>query len=260
MKKLFVLAVSLLLTACSSNSSAVKLTVGGSTSIQGVMEALAENYTEAEVSVQGGGSSVGIQGVEDGTFEIGMVSRELKDTEKSLLDATIIAYDGIGVIVNPENKVKDLSMQQILEIFTGKITNWKEVGGDDKEIAVVSREESSGTRGAFEEIVGYTSDQLISNAGIQKSTGGVIQDVAGNVNAIGYISLGSLDASISALKIDGIDATEENVKANKYPIYRPFLVVTKAGSDNADAKKFIDYIISSEGQKVIASKGFVTVD
>lgn len=259
MKKLVAIALALFLTACSSNSDTVEITVGGSTSIQGVMEKLAESYTEADVSVQGGGSSVGVQGVNEGTFEIGMVSRELKDSETSI-EETVIAFDGIAVIVNNNNSAKDLTMSQVVDIFTGKITNWNELGGEDKEIAVVSREESSGTRGAFEEIVGYKSDELIANANIQKSTGGVIQEVAGNENAIGFISLGSLDSSVHAVAIDGVVASEANVKAKTYSIFRPFLVVTKTGSVDAEAQAFIDYITSAAGQKIISESGFITID
>ncbi|MGL5978784.1 MAG: extracellular solute-binding protein, partial [Erysipelotrichaceae bacterium] len=142
----------------------------------------------------------------------------------------------------------------------GEITNWNEVGGEDKEIAVVSREEGSGTRGAFEEIVAYESNELIANAEIQKSTGGVVQSVAGNENAIGFISMGSMDSAVKAVQIDGVDATEDNAKIGTYPISRPFIVVTKEGADNAAADAFVAWILSEEGQAIVADKKFITVE
>ncbi|MGL5977424.1 MAG: substrate-binding domain-containing protein, partial [Erysipelotrichaceae bacterium] len=185
MKKFVALLLAFTLVGCSNGGSETpELTVGGSTSVQGLMEAMSETYTDADVAVQGGGSSVGVQGVLEGTFDIGMVSRELKDSETGL-NRTVIAMDGIAVVLHPNNPVSDLTMEQVKQIFTGEITNWNEVGGEDKEIAVVSREEGSGTRGAFEEIVAYESNELIATAEIQKSPGGVVQSVAGNENAIG---------------------------------------------------------------------------
>ncbi|MGL5540894.1 MAG: phosphate ABC transporter substrate-binding protein [Erysipelotrichaceae bacterium] len=260
MKKLIALLMAFTLVGCgASDGEAASLIVGGSTSVQGLMEALSEEYSDADVAVQGGGSSVGVQGVREGTLDIGMVSRELKDSETGLTP-TVIALDGIAVIVHPNNPVADLTMEQVHDIFTGKITNWNEVGGVDKEIAVVSREEGSGTRGAFEEIVKYESAELIGTSEIQKSTGGVVQSVSGNENAIGYISMGSMDAVVKGIMIGGVEPTEENAKAKTYPISRPFLVVVKEGSENADAQAFIDWILSEEGQAIVADKKYITVE
>ena len=204
-------------------------------------------------------SSAGITNTIDGTSQIGMSSRDLKDEEKSELKEYQIAIDGIAVITNSANKVKDLTLQQVKDIYTGKITNWKEVGGADAEIVVVSREDGSGTRDGFQEIVGFESKDLTSNAQISDGSGNIKTTVQGNENAIGYISFGYLDDSINAVKIGGVEPKEENVYNDKYPISRPFLLVTK-GEASGDAKSFIDYVLSDAGQKTIEKQGFMSVN
>lgn len=262
MKKILSVIVTLLvLTGCGSNSEDEKLIVGGSTSVLPLMEELLNGYENSggsEVEAQGGGSGVGIKGVDNETFDIGMVSRELSDSEKKDKKETVIALDGIVVIYNKNNTVKDLTLEQVKDIFTGKITNWKEVGGQDKEIAVISREDGSGTRGAFEEIVGYDASELIKNAEIQKATNAVIASVEGNDNAIGYISLGSYKDSVSTMKINGVQPSIETVKNKTYAISRPFILLSKKDNDKAD--KLIEFILSSEGQKIVADQKYVTVD
>ena len=246
-----------------SGSRSSKITVSGSTSVGPTMEILAEDYQKENdtttIEVQQVGSSAGITNTIDGTSQIGMSSRDLKDEEKSELKEYQIAIDGIAVITNSANKVKDLTLQQVKDIYTGKITNWKEVGGADAEIVVVSREDGSGTRDGFQEIVGFESKDLTSNAQISDGSGNIKTTVQGNENAIGYISFGYLDDSINAVKIGGVEPKEENVYNDKYPISRPFLLVTK-GEASGDAKSFIDYVLSDAGQKTIEKQGFMSVN
>ncbi|MGM9534915.1 MAG: phosphate ABC transporter substrate-binding protein [Intestinibacter sp.] len=248
----------------SGSSDASKITVSGSTSVGPTMEVLAENYQKANegvsIEVQQVGSSAGITNTIDGTSQIGMSSRDLKDEEKSEgLEEYQIAIDGIAVITNTANDVKDLTMDQIKDIYTGKITNWKEVGGKDADIVVVSREDGSGTRDGFQEIVGFESEELTGDAQISDGSGNIKTTVQGNENAIGYISFGYLDDSINSVKIGGVEPTEENVYNDSYPISRPFLLVTK-GEATDDAKAFIDYILSDDGQNTIKEEGFMSVN
>ncbi|MDY4576136.1 MAG: phosphate ABC transporter substrate-binding protein [Intestinibacter sp.] len=248
----------------SGASDASKITVSGSTSVGPTMEVLAEDYQKANegvtIEVQQVGSSAGITNTIDGTSQIGMSSRDLKDEEKSEgLEEYQIAIDGIAVITNTANDVKDLTMDQIKDIYTGKITNWKEVGGKDAQIVVVSREDGSGTRDGFQEIVGFESEELTGDAQISDGSGNIKTTVQGNENAIGYISFGYLDDSINSVKIGGVEPTEENVYNDSYPISRPFLLVTK-GEATDDAKAFIDYILSDDGQNTIKEEGFMSVN
>ncbi len=246
-----------------SGSDSSKITISGSTSVGPTMEVLAEDYQKANegitIEVQQVGSSAGITNTIDGTSQIGMSSRDLKDEEKSELQEYQIAIDGIAVITNSANKVKDLTLDQVKDIYTGKITNWKEVGGADADIVVVSREDGSGTRDGFQEIVGFESEELSSDAQISDGSGNIKTTVQGNENAIGYISFGYLDDSINAVQIGGVEPKEENVYNDTYPISRPFLLVTK-GEATGDVKSFIDYILSDEGQKIIEEQGFMSVN
>ena len=180
----------------SSESKTSKITISGSTSVGPTMEVLAQEYeknNDVKIEVQQVGSSAGIKNTIDGTSNLGMSSRDLKYEEAQSLDETQIAIDGIAVVTNTENKVSDLTMDQVKDIFTGKITNWKEVGGEDAQIVVVSREEGSGTRDGFQEIVGFESDALTKDAQICDGSGNVKSTVEGNKNSIGYISYGYLD-------------------------------------------------------------------
>ena len=215
-------------------ASGSKLMVIGSTSVEPLMQKFIDTYTEAQVEMQAPGSSQGIAAAQDGTADIGMSSRELKEEETGLT-ATTIAYDGIVAVVNPNNPVNDLTKDQLAKIFSGEITNWNEVGGPDKQIAVFYREAGSGTRS------------------------GVIQSVKGNDAAIGYISYGSMSTDVKALKVDGVECSAETVKDGSYAISRPFLVVTKEGSTNEAAQKFIDYMLSDAGQKIVTDSNYVSV-
>ena len=246
-----------------SNQSEGTIRIEGSTSMAALMKEIADAYmkinTHATIQVTATDSTKGLNSVMSGNCDMAMSSRDLKDEEKSELKEYQIAIDGIAVITNSANKVKDLTLDQVKDIYTGKITNWKEVGGNDADIVVVSREDGSGTRDGFQEIVGFESGDLTSNAQISDGSGNIKTTVQGNENAIGYISFGYLDDSINSVKIGGVEPKEENVYNKKYPISRPFLLVTK-GDATGDAKSFIDYVLSDEGQKTIEKEGFMSVN
>lgn len=246
------------------DTGGAKVSVSGSTSVGPLMEKEAEAYksVDSNVSIEINqlGSSAGIKDVINGVSEIGMSSRDLKEEEKQAdLIENKIAIDGIGIIAHKTNKVKSLTMDQLRGIYTGKITNWKEVGGKDTPIVVVSREDGSGTRDAFQEIVGYESTELTKDAQISDGNGNIKATVAGNENAIGYTSFSYLDDSIHIPQIDGIDATAANAKNGKYKLARPFLLVYKEDKLSENGKKFIEYISSEDGQKVVEEEGLITI-
>ncbi len=236
------------------------LTLTGSTSMSDVGTALAEAFMIANpdvtVSVGGNGSGEGPTAVNDGTAQIGMLSRELKDKETpDAFDQYIIGFDGIAVIVNPACGVEDITPEQIADIYTGKITNWSELGGEDQPIQCIGREAASGTRGAFEELIGI--EDIAIYAEEQNSTGNVKQSVAGNPNAIGYVSLSAVDETVKALKLNGVDASEETVKTGDYVLQRPFLMIAKSGTTDELTNAFLDFVYSAEGQTIIADDGIV---
>ena len=248
-----------------ANGLGESITLNGSTSVQPLAEELAKAFKEknpdATIDIQGGGSGVGIKSAADGVVDIGMSSRELKPEEKSLKEFKI-AVDGIAVIVNPTNEIQGLSMEQILKIYTGEITDWKEVGGKEGKITVVTREEGSGTRGAFIELTKVESksegDRTVASAITQGSTGAVITTVAGDPNAIGYASFGSAkeNTDIKLISVDGKACTEENIYAGEYKISRPFLMLTQAEPTGL-AKAFLDFILSEEGQTVVSGHNYL---
>lgn len=249
----------------SSSQDSNKITVSGSTSVGPVVEVLGEDFSAKNegisVEVQQIGSSAGIKNAIEGTSQIGMASRDLKDEEKaSGLKETQIAIDGIAVITNKNNEVKDLTLEQVKDIYTGKITNWKEVGGKDAPIVVVSREDGSGTRDGFQENVGFESEELTKDAQISDGSGNIKSIVEGNENSIGYISFGYVDDKVNSLTIDGVELTVENVKDNKYAIARPFLLVNKEDKISEEGTKFIEFILSEEGQKIVEDKGFISIN
>ena len=255
--------ISGLAVGCGSGSAegdTAKITISGSTSVGPTMEVLAEVYeknNDVNIEVQQVGSSAGIKNTIDGTSDLGMSSRDLKDEETKEVDGTQIAIDGIAVITNTANKVTNLTSEQVKDIFTGKITNWKEVGGEDAQIVVVSREDGSGTRDGFQDILGFESDELIKDAQICDGSGNVKSTVEGNENAIAYISFGYLGDTLNDVKIDGAEATDANVVDGKYPISRPFIVVNKKDGLSDVAKAFVDFIMSEEGQNIVAEEGFI---
>jgi phosphate transport system substrate-binding protein len=248
----------------SDSSNSNKITISGSTSVGPVVEILGEDFEAknegVSIEVQQIGSSAGIKNAIDGTSQIGMASRDLKDEEKAAgLKETQIAIDGIAVITNKNNGVKDLTLEQVKDIYTGKITNWKEVGGNDAPIVVVSREDGSGTRDGFQENVGFESEELTKDAQISDGSGNIKSIVEGNENAIGYISFGYADDTVNTLDINGVEPTSENVKNDSYVIARPFILVNKADGLSENGKALIDYILSDEGQTVVESKGLISI-
>lgn len=247
-----------------SNKDATTISISGSTSIGPLMEKIQEKYEEENsgvtLEIQQNGSGAGIKDVISGISEIGMSSRELKDDEKTSVQGTIIAYDGIALLVNPENPVKNISLEDVKKIYTGEITNWKELGGDDSTIVVVSREEGSGTRDAFQEIVGYESEELLKDATISDGSGAVKTTVAGNKNAIGFASFEYIDNTVAALNIDDVEPTADNVKSGSYKISRPFILVTKEDSLTEDGQKLISFVLSDEGQQIVEENKLITIE
>ena len=235
----------------------------GSTSMEKVIGVLGESFMEANADVNftynPTGSSAGITAALEGTCDIGLSSRYLKDEEKEqgLLE-TILAYDGIAIIVHPDNPVADLTMEQIAGIYTGTITNWSEVGGNDGEIVCIGREAGSGTRDGFETITG-TEDACQYRQELT-STGAVITAVASNPNAIGYASLASVKETVKALSVGGVVPSEETVRDGSYAIQRPFVLVTREGVALSEtAQRFFDYVTSAEAHELIAAAGVVPV-
>ena len=233
----------------------------GSTSMEKVIGALSEAFMEANgnvtVTYNPTGSGTGIQAVQEGRCDIGLSSRGLKDEEKaSGLKETVLAYDGIAVIVNPANPVEDLTLAQIADIYTGKITNWSELGGADSEIVCIGREGGSGTRSGFEEIVDVKD--LCQYRQELSSTGDVIATVAQNPGAIGYASLASVKDTVKAVKVGGVVPGEETVKDGTYAIQRPFVLVTKEGVTLGEAAQaFFDYALSQDANPVVIAAGVV---
>jgi phosphate transport system substrate-binding protein len=242
------------------SSGQYTIAIGGSTSVNPLMELLIAEYEKAhsnvKFTVSATGSGDGIKGAAAGTYEIGMSSRELTPAEIGTgLEDLIIAIDGIAVILNSANPVTNLSTDQIKDIYTGKITRWEQLGasasGKTGGIAVISREPGSGTRGAFEELLKF-QDQLVKGAIEFDGTGAIKAEVSRNADAIGYISLGSLDSTIKPLNVGGVAPTTANVVNGSYKIARPFILVTKKGVPlNAETKAFVDWIMGSAGQSIV---------
>ena len=285
MKKLFALALTAvmalsLLTACGSKDNASDdnkgeeggttaalsgtVSTDGSTSMEKVISSLGESFMAANKDVKftynPTGSGSGIQAVTEGRCDIGLSSRALKDDEKaSGLVETVLAYDGIAIVVSPENPVSDLDVDTIAKIYTGEITNWKDVGGDDAEIVLIGREAGSGTRDGFESITG-TKDACAYRQELT-STGDVINTVSQNPNAIGYASLSAVGESVKALTVGGVKASEATVKDGSYVVQRPFVLVTKEGTElSPAAQAFFDYAISPEVADIIANAGAVAAN
>lgn len=248
-----------------TTTPSTSVTVSGSTSVGPLMEKEAERFKEensgTNVEINQIGSSAGIKDAINGTVEIGMSSRDLKEEEiASGLVEVKIAFDGMAVITSKNNNIESLTLKQIKDIYTGKITNWKEVGGRDSQIVVVSREDGSGTRDAFQEIIGYTSEELLKEAIIGDGSGNIKTTVAGNDHAIGFISFEYIDDSVNAVKIDDISPTGENVKMGKYKLSRPFLLVYKEENLKENGNKLIDFILSEEGQNIVEESGLIRVN
>ncbi len=238
-------------------SQSYTIEVSGSTSVTPLMEMLAEDYAKANsgitVNINGTGSSDGIKAANEGTSEAGMSSRTLSPAEKGYgLTELIIAIDGIAVILNNNNPVSNLTIEQIRDIYTGNITDWSQVGGQAGKIAVVSREPGSGTRGAFEEIVGFI-DRMVLGATEFDGTGAIKAEVSKNVDAIGYISLGSVDNSIKTAVVEGIPAATANVVNGSYKIARPFIILYRENKINSATKQFFNWIMGPQGQAIVST-------
>lgn len=287
MKKLFSLALAAamalsMLTGCGGNSNNTNndtnsadtqgsqtsqtqqlsgvVNTNGSTSMEKVMQVLIEAFQEQQpnvtVNYTGSGSGAGVTSAIDGTADLGLASRALKSEEEKGAQANIVALDGVAVVVNPDNAVDDLTVDQIAQIFKGEITNWKDLGGADEEIAVYGREAGSGTRGAFEELVGVEDACKYLNE--YSSTGDVIGNVASNPSAIGYASLSAVGDNVKAVKVNGVECSEATVQDGTYEIQRPFVMITKDGTQLSDAAQaFLDFAMSADAASLIAQAGAV---
>ncbi len=250
------LAITLLIEGC--NRGKASITLAGSTAFQPFAEKLADQYMRSHASVsitvQGGGSAVGVQSAISGAAQIGMADLVVLPDEAKVLTHTIVARDGIAIVLNPANKVSNLTTQQIRDIFNGKIKNWKEVGGTNASVTLVSREAGSGTRSSFEQIVGDIT--LTKDALIQDSNGTIRETVANDANAIGYLSHGLLNDKIKAIKIDDQECTIDAITSGTYKLVRPIFLLVK-GEPTGEIKNFIDYILTPDGQQTIKSNGLI---
>ena len=255
--------VAALFAGCGKQTSG-SVSTDGSTSMEKVIGALGESFMAkfegTTFTYNPTGSGSGIKAVQAGTCDIGLASRNLKDEEKSSgLKQTVLAYDGIAVIVHPDNPVSDLDVETIAKIYTGEITNWKDVGGNDAQIVLIGREAGSGTRDGFESITG--TEGACQYRQELTSTGDVITTVSQNPDAIGYASLASLKDSVKAVSVGGVKPTEASVKDGSYVIQRPFVLVTVEGKELSEtAQKFFDYVTSAEAADVIAKAGAVAAN
>lgn len=260
---LAVVMLTMALTACATKTAPQTVSTDGSTSMEKVIGALGESYMAKNSGVtftyNPTGSCSGITAVAEGRCDIGLSSRALKDEEKARgLNETILAYDGIAIIVHPANPVANLSLAQIAAIYTGSTTNWSEVGGNDAEIVLIGREAGSGTRDGFESITD-TKDMCAYRQELT-STGDVIATVAQNPNAIGYASLASVKDTVKPVAVDGIAPSEDTVKDGSYAVQRPFVLVTRAEETLSEtAQAFYDYITSPDASEIISAAGAVAV-
>lgn len=249
--------------ASASGDLSGSVSTDGSTSMEKVIGVLSEQFQNdnpgVTVTYNPTGSSSGITAAKEGSADLGLASRDLKDDEKDGLTQTTIAIDGIAIIVNPANSVADLSMDQIAQIYTGQITNWSDVGGDDAEIVCIGREAGSGTRDGFETITDTKDACKLSQE--LTSTGDVIQTVANNPNAIGYASMADLNDSVKTLTVDGVAPTEDTVLDGSYKIQRNFNVITNDSATlSPQAQAFFDYITSADAADLISKAGAVPVN
>ncbi len=268
MKKLIATITTAILTACmfagctGGNGTQSSVSTDGSTSMEKVIGYLSEAYMEdnknVKVTYNPTGSGSGIQAVSEGRCDIGLSSRNLKDDEKKNLNETIVAIDGIAIIVNPANSVEDLTVEQIAKIYTGEISNWKDVGGADAPIVLIGREAASGTRDGFESIT-KTKEKCKYTQELT-STGDVIQSVAGNPNAIGYASLAAVKDTIKVLKVENVAPSKATIQDGSYKIQRNFVLVTKKDAElSKEAQKFFDFATSKNADSLIEKAGAIPV-
>jgi len=265
------LALSLLLMSSCGGSGGESVIVAGSTSVQPYVEILIEEYMrrfpDSRVRIQGGGSSAGILAVESGIADIGMSSRALSEREAELFGNIIIAKDGLAIIVHPDNPVSDLTLEQVRGIYTRQITNWSQVGGLDARIHIVTREQGSGTRSAFQDLV-MDGETISQRAIVQNSNGAVRLLVSGNRDTIGFISLGlveldqaDIDAGMKPVKplsLGGIEPTQDNVLDDLYGLFREFIFVF-TDEQSPNVKHFIEFVLSSEGQQILIEEGLISI-
>ncbi|WJG24035.1 phosphate ABC transporter substrate-binding protein [Vibrio furnissii] len=259
------------LSLLTSFAQASEINVSGSTSVARIMDVLAEEYNATHpnsyVAVQGVGSTAGITLLKKGVAQIAMSSRYLTESEEEeSLNSFLLAYDGLAVIVNRANPVNNLSREQLYEIYKGTITNWKQVGGSDQKIAVVTREASSGTRYSFESLLGLTKiikDRLVSDISpnnlVVNSNSMVKTLINHNSQAIGFVSTGSVDKSVKAIQFEGIDATSKTIAEHKYALSRPFLVLHYSEKASKEAKAFLDFLHSERAKALIVEYGYIPV-
>lgn len=242
------------------------VTITGSTSVEKILLDMVDEFQalnpDVTVNYTGTGSSAGIQDAIDGVNSLGASSRELKQEELDQgLTAEAFAYDGIAVVVNPANKVADLTLEDIAKIYSGQITNWKEVGGTDSEIVVVSREGASGTRGAFEELIELEdAGGLTESATVVEGNGNIQTNIAGNASAIGYVSFSFINETVKALTIGGVEANAENAKAGSYKLSRPFLFAYKSESLTPEVQAFLDYTKTDDAQAYVEEHGGIKLN
>ncbi|ANU38633.1 phosphate ABC transporter substrate-binding protein [Vibrio scophthalmi] len=273
MKKTVIGAIALLSTLAVTPASAKEtISAVGSSSVTPLMEVFSETYMKDNanvfIEVQGPGSSAGVKAAKNGSADLGMSSRNLKDSEKeATLIEEVVARDGIAVVVNPNNKLEGLTAEQVTAIYKGEITNWKDVGGADKPIVAITRDTASGTRGAFEDIMklkkkisGMKVSAISQRAQVANGNGALKTMVASNPYAIGYISLGTVDGSVNALDINGTPASVANVKNGTYQVARPFLVLYQEGKPSAETQKFLDWMLTADAQALVEQKGYISVN
>lgn len=253
-----ILALSMSMMSACSRAPGSAMIVAGSTSVQPYAEVLAEEFMvlnpDTEIDIQGGGSSAGITAAQTHSADIGMSSRAMKEEEKDLWSIEI-ARDGLVLIVNPENPIQNLTLEQIRDIYAATVTDWSQLGGVESKINIIAREEGSGTRSAFTELL-MGEAEITPKAIVQDSNGAVRQLVADDPNAIGFISLGLVNDKVKALHLDGIEATRENIMNGNYSLSRPFLFVTN-GEPTGLAKSFIEFTLSLEGQTLLSHEGLI---
>tara|TARA_Y100001960_G_scaffold312120_1_gene373462 strand:- start:758 stop:1573 length:816 start_codon:yes stop_codon:yes gene_type:complete len=267
----FVLAALVALPLAIPSAMANEVNVSGSTSVARVMDVLAERFNrehpDSYIAVQGVGSTAGITLIQKGVADIGMSSRYLTESEQDeSLTVTPIAFDGLAVVVNQSNPIQNVTREQLYDIYKGKITNWKQVGGNDQKIAVVTREASSGSRYSFESLLGLTkviNGRLVSDINpdnlVVNSNSMVKTIVNHNKQAIGFISTGSVDRSVKAVQFEGVEASQKNIAIGRYELSRPFLVLYQPDKIDNDGKAFIKYILGSDAKSIIDEYGYTPI-
>jgi phosphate transport system substrate-binding protein len=244
------------------DSLAGKITFAGSTTLQPLATDLANEFSSlhpnVNMDIAAGGSAVGIQAVHDGTADIGMVSRSLTEEESSGIKQFQVAIDVLAIVVNPDNPVKSLTLQQLQDIYMGKVTNWKDLGGKDLPIVPVQRETTSGSRGAFKELVLDNQDANAGDLETAVTAGDMAARIAAEKGAVGYVGFGNIDDSIRLIAINNVTPTQETAKDGTYPLIRPLIFMTGPLSQPL-AQSFIDYALSDAGQKIVNEKGWIPV-